>query len=386
MDEAAAPPPWGGFAPSTVHALREAVLPQLDDLAGELTELYRQSIPVYEHFDPEVIRRNSRAVLGLVTDQLGAEQPTLTTDGVLDLARDLAEQGTPLGPVAHSVQLGARHLVRLLRGSALELGVSADEIAALQDTAWQWATDSASVIHSVEREVAIAGATRRADFLRRLVAGDLTPSALLEQATRHRLPPDADYRVACAAPPPSGSLSQVVTSLRVHAATADVPVVDAVVDDVLVALLPAVPRRLDLPVPVGVGPALPLERARASYDQARLALDVASSHGVTGLRGLGDLGPLPLVHVASDAADLLDARHLAPLRELGASGQDVLRTVAAYLHHDRRVEETAGELHLHRNTVRYRLTRFATTTGLDLDRTDDLVLAWWLLRRREAAR
>lgn len=386
VTETPPPLPWAGFDAGTVHALREAVVPQLDDLATELTALYQESIPVYEHFDPAVIRRNSRVVLGLVADQLGAETPALTTEGVLDLARELADQGTPLEPVAHSIQLGARHIVRLLRGPAHELGVPVDEVAAMQDAVWQWATDCAAVIHSVQREVAIAGATRRADFLRRLVAGDLTPTELAEQAARHRVSPDADYLVACTAPPANGSLSDVVTSLRVQAGTTTTPVVDAVVDDVLVALLPVRPERLRLPVAVGVGPALPLTQAQASYDQARRALAIALDHDLTGLLGLADLGALTLVHLADDAADLLDARHLAPLRRLGATGRDVLATVATYLAHDRRVDETGAQLHLHRNTVRYRLSRFAEVTGLDLDRTDDLVLAWWLLRRQEAAR
>lgn len=386
MTDAPSPPAWGGFETGTAHALREAVVPQLDDLADELTALYRQSIPVYEHFDPAMIRQNSRVVLGLVADQLGAENPTLTTDGVLELARDLADQGTPLGPVAHSIQLGARHIVRLLRGSAHDLNVPTAEVAAMQDAVWQWATDCAAVIHSVEREVAIAGATQRADFLRRLVAGDLTPTELGEQAALHRLAPDADYRIACTAPPANGSLSEVVTSLRVQARTATTPVVEAVVGDVLVAVLPMRPHEIRLPVAVGLGPALPLTQAQASYNQARAAYDIARDHRLTGLLGLVDLGPLPLIHVADDAAALLDERHLAPLRDLGATGQDVLTTVTTYLDHDRRIDETAGTLHLHRNTVRYRLTRFADTTGLDLDRTDDFVLAWWLLRRHEITR
>lgn len=384
MDEATGAP-WRGLDATATHALRDAVLPHLDDLAAELTELYRGSIPVYEHFDPAVVRRNTRLVLELVTDQLGAETPALTTEGLVDLARDLAQQGTPLEPVAHSIQLGARHLVRLLRDPATALGVPDDDLATMQDAAWQWATDCAAVIHSVQREVAIAGATRRADFLRRLVAGDLTPAELAEQAPRHRLAADADYHVAVTAPPPNGSLSDVVTSLRVHAGTATAPVVDAVVDDLLVALLPVRPDRSP-PVPVGLGPALPLTRSRTSYEQACRALAIARSHDLTGVVGLADLGPLPLVHVADDAADLLDERHLAPLRDLGATGDDVLTTVTTYLGHDRRVDETAAELHLHRNSVRHRLSRFTAVTGLDLDRTDDLVLAWWLLRRREVAR
>ncbi|MBK1656608.1 hypothetical protein CKO29_18360 [Allochromatium vinosum] len=60
----------------------------------------------------------------------------------------------------------------------------------------------------------------------------------------------------------------------------------------------------------------------------------------------------------------------------------MIDTVAAFLRHDRRVDDTAAALFLHRNTVRNRVSRFGALTGLDLDRTDDLVLTWWILHRR----
>ncbi|MET7774091.1 helix-turn-helix domain-containing protein [Nocardia sp. NPDC005366] len=41
---------------------------------------------------------------------------------------------------------------------------------------------------------------------------------------------------------------------------------------------------------------------------------------------------------------------------------------------------------VHRNTVRKRSTRFAEMTGLDLDRTDDLIVVWWLLNRDPGSR
>lgn len=63
-----------------------------------------------------------------------------------------------------------------------------------------------------------------------------------------------------------------------------------------------------------------------------------------------------------------------------------VRTVLAFLERDQRVEELAAELHLHRNTVRYRITRFREVTGLDIRRTRDLVTAWWLLSWRQAER
>lgn len=75
-------------------------------------------------------------------------------------------------------------------------------------------------------------------------------------------------------------------------------------------------------------------------------------------------------------------KHLAPLDRHGAVGVEIRRTVETYLDCDRRIDDTAEALFLHRNTVRNRLTRLSGLTGLDLDRTDDLIVAWWLLNRR----
>ncbi|MBT0568511.1 helix-turn-helix domain-containing protein [Williamsia sp. CHRR-6] len=58
-----------------------------------------------------------------------------------------------------------------------------------------------------------------------------------------------------------------------------------------------------------------------------------------------------------------------------------METVKAFLVHNRRIDETARALFLHRNTVRNRVARFGALTGLDLEVTDDLVLTWWMLGR-----
>ena len=81
-----------------------------------------------------------------------------------------------------------------------------------------------------------------------------------------------------------------------------------------------------------------------------------------------------------DATSALPEVHLAPLRARGAAGQEIIDTVREYLVHNRRVDETAASMFLHRNTVRNRIAKYTSSTGLDLDRTDDLVLSWWLVR------
>jgi DNA-binding PucR family transcriptional regulator len=117
-----------------------------------------------------------------------------------------------------------------------------------------------------------------------------------------------------------------------------------------------------------------LENRWLSYQHAHRAFEVGSRFGRKGIIDLTKLGPLPLLGVDTDAAPFLVDVHLAPLLELGD-----LSTVKAYLQHDRRIDRTAAQPFLHRNTVRNRVVKVTDLTGLDLDRTEDLVLAWWLL-------
>ena len=77
----------------------------------------------------------------------------------------------------------------------------------------------------------------------------------------------------------------------------------------------------------------------------------------------------------------LEQAILQPLRRSGAAGEVILETVRRYLANDRRLNETAAEMHTHVNTIRNRLARFRQLTGRDLRRTSDLVETWWVLQR-----
>jgi DNA-binding PucR family transcriptional regulator len=124
--------------------------------------------------------------------------------------------------------------------------------------------------------------------------------------------------------------------------------------------------------------------APASFAEADQALATARAFGVSGIVNLGALGPLPLVNEAPALAKRLGDRHLGALEQRGASGGEIEETVRILLELDRNVEATAARLQLHRNSIRYRVSRFHELTGLDLGRTEDLVTTWWLLTRRQA--
>ncbi|MGV0050642.1 PucR family transcriptional regulator [Mycobacterium colombiense] len=368
-------------------ALLAEVESHLDDIAADLTGLYRANIPVYDKVDESSIRRNTRAVLELAARSLGEPAPGTSLNEIGDLARVWAQQQIPLELVAHSIQVGARRLVELIREQARVSDVPVEQINNLQDLAWQWATAHAAAVHMVQQERAVAEATRRGDFLRRLVEGGLAPAALSAEAPHYRLDLTHAYHVACMRWDDTVTSSDLAAGLRTRGATAQLSALDAVIDGVFVALLPQRPRLSCPDRAVGLGPAVrPTELAR-SYRHALQAMTIAEQYRRTGVVDLSDLGPMPLIARQDDeTADMLDAKHLGPLRAQGSAGQEILTTIATYLANDRKVEETARGLFVHRNTIRYRLTRFTELTGLDIDKTDDLVLAWWLLNRGYANR
>ena len=65
-----------------------------------------------------------------------------------------------------------------------------------------------------------------------------------------------------------------------------------------------------------------------------------------------------------------------PLQRLAAHDRDgqLRRTLAAWFAHDMKTAPSAAALHVHRNTLDYRLRRIAELTGLDLARLDDCLL------------
>ena len=108
-----------------------------------------------------------------------------------------------------------------------------------------------------------------------------------------------------------------------------------------------------------------------SYREAELALEVArASPDGERLRTHEDLGFYGLVAraVAPSMLDALAYRTLEPLiRSDDRSGTRYVRTLDAFLRADRHLKPAAAALHLHVNTLRYRLGRIEALLGIDLE-------------------
>jgi purine catabolism regulator len=81
--------------------------------------------------------------------------------------------------------------------------------------------------------------------------------------------------------------------------------------------------------------------------------------------------------------EALANRVLGPAIEYDSThGSDLVITLQTWMEHNRRSDEAAAALHIHSNTLAYRLRRFADIIGRDLTTTNDLAEIWLALLAR----
>jgi sugar diacid utilization regulator len=139
----------------------------------------------------------------------------------------------------------------------------------------------------------------------------------------------------------------------------------------------------------GVGrPCIGLDDLSDSEAEARIALDLARARGDPGVvmsgADLGFYGLLARGTARRSLTSIVESA-LGPILEADASGgSDYVRTLDAFLSNDRHLERTAGSLHVHPNTVRYRLGKVQELLGVNLRDVDDRFLLELALRVRAA--
>jgi DNA-binding PucR family transcriptional regulator len=122
----------------------------------------------------------------------------------------------------------------------------------------------------------------------------------------------------------------------------------------------------------------PADIAR-SYGQARRTIDAVQRLGRQGqVVAFEDLGVHRLLLQVPDLAEL---RSFAAeiLGKLGAQehqrGAELLTTLACYFRENSSPQRTARSLHVHPNTVAYRIRRIQEITGIQLDNYRDRLMA-----------
>jgi purine catabolism regulator len=132
----------------------------------------------------------------------------------------------------------------------------------------------------------------------------------------------------------------------------------------------------------------PLGALRRSYHEARCALEAtALTNGarpkVASYRDLGAF-QLLLSLQDDDALRLYCDSVLGPLEDAsGEYGDELIRSLEAFIEQNGQWERAARELYCHRHTLRYRIKRVEQLTGRDLSKARDRIEFWLALRGRE---
>jgi purine catabolism regulator len=183
-------------------------------------------------------------------------------------------------------------------------------------------------------------------------------------------------------------------------------------EEELFALAARVTERLpsgadDEPLRAGAGRAVPAAEARRSYHEARCALEASEfASTASGADGNGDgrdgdergaarvatyrdLGSFQLLLSLQDddALRLFCDSILGPIETSdGHYGDELMRSLEAFIECNGQWERAAQRLYCHRHTLRYRIRKVEELTGRDLANARDRIEFWLALRGRELAR
>jgi hypothetical protein len=368
-----------------VRELSRRLLPEADQLGARMAERVCAEIPLYAEGELVPLEQltasccdNTRFVLGQL-----AHEPQVSIDAPRATGTARAEQGVPYAAVLQAFRVGGRFIWELLVERADPeahdvLLLAAADIWAVSDELSSQVTEAyrAAVADKVRRDSQV-----RAVLVSSLLDGDTTAAEeLVESGSMLNLQRSGDFAVVSAASPGPGDegLPDVERVLRRHNITS-VWRLDHEHQDGLVEL------RLGFDTPHLAELLTGLTRSRVGISsvfhgladapdarrEARLACSAAAPSSRDVVRF--DQHPLAvLLAGAPDQAATLASAVLGPVLELPHDDRAVLlETARVWLARQGSSSAAAEHLHLHRNTVRYRLRRLEELTGRDLAKPID---------------
>lgn len=377
--------PWEALPPELARVLR----PELPALADEILEAIRDGVADYQ--------RPLEGPFGLglrsgVEGALGQFMQMIERPGGGPAGHEAYERlgrgemlaGRTLDALLAAYRLGARVAWRRLAASGVRAGLDPEVLYLLAESIFAYIDElsAASVEGYTAEQSAAAGEAQRRR--RRLVG-------LLVQE------PAADPLVVEAAAAEAGW--ELPRSLAVLAMATDEPervgarlgtaVIAAPLGDLFCVLVPdpqAPRRRHELEAGLdgaraAIGPAVPWPEAALSLERATATwrlLEEGTIRG-PGLVAAADHMATLLMQSDRGLARDLAAMRLAALAGLPERSRAVLtETLLAWLAHQGRLKAVAGALHVHEQTVRYRMAQLREVLGSQLDDPDarfDLELA-----------
>ncbi|HEX3705192.1 MAG TPA: helix-turn-helix domain-containing protein [Mycobacteriales bacterium] len=365
---------WAGIADAV-----DAALADFDAVIANANQAIRERIPAYVYVTDEQLTiatsRNIRAILMALK-----ERRYLRDSELADFEKTVEERarnGVPVDEYLLAVSTGEASAWDQLWARAAP--VTAER--RLEAWALRFAniTEVDRVTTKAHRRIELVTAreenAKRSLALRSLLRGEGSPAERLESFARLGLDSTRCYFVVRARSrrgADSDEVQQAIGGLT-HAPHAAF----ALWGEDIVGLQV---ERPGAPSDVVVGYAGPVgaDELPVAQQQATLSFETAWALGLSSAHDLQSLGLKAAVQADTHFAEQLRAKYLAPLRESGGLGDELLATVRAYLENGGRRDAVAAQLHMHSNTVGYRVGRFVELTGADLTDLATLAELWWL--------
>jgi PucR C-terminal helix-turn-helix domain len=369
--------PWHQLPAEAAAALR----PELPALAREIIAAIRDEVPGYARplegpFGRGLVAGVEEALRQFL-DGIEAGGPMPRSRVYVALGRGEMRAGRSLDALLNAYRVGARVAWRRFSAAGVAGGLEPVTLYALAESIFAYIDElSAKSAEGYALEQSATQGERRAqrERLARLLVREPPADPLhveeLARAAGWRLPERLAALVA-----PEAERARLVSRLPAEA-------IVATVGDVVCALVPDPARhdrRAQLEEAAGtrhgvaLGPVVLWTEAALSLSRARAVLELAADGAIpaSGLLDAREHAAALLLRSDRRLAQELARDRLAPLRTLpdGPRGR-LTETLAAWLACQGRLQAVASELHVHPQTVRYRLGQLRELLGDALDDAD----------------
>src|SRR5512144_2719399 len=359
-------------------AVAERLRPQLPSVVTEVVARIAAEVPSYgrplEGSFGQDVRTGVEVALGRFLAPADTDEPALTGSDrqfYVALGRNELRQGRSLGALLTAYRVGARVAFQRIATLAREAGLEADALIPLAEATFTYIEElsAASIEGYAAEQASRAGELdrRRHELLALLIAGTADAAAVAEATAAARWAVPDTIAAVLVTPQRAEGLSrnlgaEALVAAHGGAVVALVPAPET--PSARAALAASLAGRRAI-----VGPTRPSGQATASLRLATLAARLADSGVLSADPVFVDehLATL-VVHRDPELVAELVTRRLAPLNLVRETARDRLdETLLAWLVHRGQRQPIAEALHVHPQTIGYRLTQLRKLFGKSLD-------------------